>query len=84
MADLSLKRQFITDTTGNQVGVILPLSEYSLVRDLLEARLAGTSDAEKLAELEQAASDPLFLADLRETMAAFADVDGEGWEEPTT
>jgi hypothetical protein len=30
--------------------------------------------------MEQAAHDPLFIADLRETMSAFAQVDAAWWE----
>jgi len=30
--------------------------------------------------MEQAACDPLFMADLHETMLAFAEVDAEWWE----
>ena len=34
-------------------------------------------EADKLEQMEQAASDPLFMADLRETMLAFAGVDAD-------
>jgi len=30
--------------------------------------------------MKQAANDPLFMADLRETMSAFAGIDAEWWE----
>lgn len=74
-----LKRQFITDTAGEPVAVILPLDEFTLVADTLEERLAARID-DKLQQMEQAARDPLFQADLRETMAAFVAVDAEGWD----
>jgi hypothetical protein len=32
-----------------------------------------TSETDKLDQMEQAAHDPLFIADLRETMSAFAE-----------
>lgn len=37
-------------------------------------------DSEKLAQLKQAVHDPLFLADLEETMELFAEADSE-WRE---
>jgi hypothetical protein len=39
MAGTVLKRQFITDASGNPVGVILPLEEYALVEETLKQRL---------------------------------------------
>jgi hypothetical protein len=79
MVTTVLKRQFITDTTGNPVGVILPLEEFALVKEILEQRFP-TTKADKLEQMEQAAKDPLFMADLHETMSAFAEVDAEWWE----
>jgi hypothetical protein len=76
-----LKRQYITDASGNPIGVILPLEEFTLVADTLEQRLATQLD-EKLRQLEQAPHDPLFMADLDETMAAYESVDAEWWERP--
>jgi hypothetical protein len=75
-----LKRQFITDTAGNPVGVILPLEEFALVKDILEQQSQTRSETDKLAQMEQAAQDPLFMADLHETMSAFAEADAEWWE----
>jgi hypothetical protein len=75
-----LKRQFITDTAGNPVGVILPLEEFALVKDVLEQQPQTLSKSDKLDRMEQAARDPLFMADLRETMSAFAEADAEWWE----
>jgi hypothetical protein len=80
MATTVLKRQFITDAEGNPVGVILPLEEFALVKEILEQRFP-TIKADKLDQIEQAAKDPLFMADLHETMSAFAEVDA-GWWEP--
>lgn len=76
-----LKRQFITDGSGNPIGVILPLEEYTLVADTLEQRLSAQMD-DKLRQMEQASHDPLFMADLEETMAAFEHPDAEWWEQP--
>jgi len=76
----TLKRQFITDAEGNAIGVILPLEEYALVKEILEQRTRTPSEADKLAQMEQAANDPLFIADLREAMETFAEVDAEWWE----
>ena len=67
-----LKRQFITDTEGNPIGVILPLEEYSLIEKLLKQLTPSTLEADKLKQMEEAAEDPLFLADLRETIDVFA------------
>jgi hypothetical protein len=75
-----LKRQFITDVTGNPVGVILPLEEYALVEEILEQHHQTLSEADKLAQMEQAVHDPLFMADLQEVMSAFAESDAEWWE----
>lgn len=75
-----LKRQFITDAAGSPVGVILPLEEFALVEEILEQRFPTLGEANKLDQMEQAAHDPLFMADLRETMSAFAEVDAEWWE----
>jgi hypothetical protein len=80
MTTTVLKRQFITDAGGNPIGVILPLSEFALVKDVLEQRTVSSSEASKLEQMKQAANDPLFMADLRETMTAFAAADAEGWE----
>lgn len=80
MTTTVLKRQFIKDATGNPVGIILPLEEFALVEGILEQRLPAAGEDKKLAEMEQAANDPLFMADLRETMSAFAGVDAEWWE----
>ena len=77
-----LKRQFITDAEGRPIGVILPLEEFALIERTLEQRLSERSVDEKIALIEQAANDPLFLADLQETMDAFAAADAEWWEPP--
>ncbi|MBL7201287.1 MAG: hypothetical protein ISS56_14200 [Anaerolineae bacterium] len=80
MTTTILKRQFITDEEGNPVAVILPMEEFALVKDILDRRSQTTDEADKLAQIEQAAQDPLFMADLRETMSAFAEADAEWWE----
>ena len=80
MATTTLKRQFITDAEGNPVAVILPMEEFALVKDMLDRRSQTTDEVDKLAQIEQAAQDPLFMADLRETMSVFAEVDAEWWE----
>jgi len=75
-----LRRQFITDAAGNPVGVILPLEEFALVEGILEQRFPTPREVDKLNQMERAANDPLFMADLHETMSAFAGVDAEWWE----
>ncbi len=80
MTVTALKRQFITDAAGNPVGVILPLEEFVLVKEILEQRFPSPGEADELDRMEQAPRDPLFMADLHETMTAFAGVDAEWWE----
>jgi hypothetical protein len=72
MTTTILKRQYITDANGNPIGVILPLEEFTLIEQVLEQRLSAPQLDDKIALMEKATSDPLFLADLRETMDAFA------------
>ena len=69
-----LKRQWIRDAAGNPIGVILPLEEFALLENILEQRLPLLSEADKLDRMQQAASDPLFLADLHDTMSAFIEI----------
>jgi hypothetical protein len=76
-----LKRQCITDATGNPLGVILPLEEFELVAETLAQRLTSQRTEVKLQRMEIAAHDPLFLADLAEMMADCSHVDTEGWEQ---
>jgi hypothetical protein len=57
----------------------LPLEEFVLVEEILEQHSQTPSEADKLDQMEQAAHDPLFMADLRETMSAFAGIDAERW-----
>lgn len=80
MTTTVLKRQFITDAAGNPIGVILPLEEFTLVEEILEQRFPTPSETDKLTQMEQAATDPLFMADLREAMSDFAKADAEWWE----
>jgi hypothetical protein len=82
MTTTMLKRQYITDANGNPIGIILPLEEFALIEQVLEQRLADSQLDEKIALMEKATHDPLFLADLRETMDAFAPADAEWWELP--
>ena len=79
MTTAVLKRQFITDAKGDPVGVILPMDEFALIEKFLEQHTL-TRQIDKLDRMKQAADDPLFMADLRETMSAFAGVDAEWWE----
>jgi hypothetical protein len=43
-----LKRQFITDSAGNPVGVILPLEEFALVEEIIEEHFPTQDEADKL------------------------------------
>ena len=80
MGEVVLKRQFITDSAGRPVGVILPLEQFALVEEILEEQFPASNDVEKLEKMRQAAHDPRFLADLQATMSTFAGVDAEWWE----
>ena len=80
MAESVVKRQFTTDGEGNPIAVILPMDEFALVKDVLERKTRALDEADKLARLEQAAQDPLFVRDLQETMSAFFEADAEWWE----
>lgn len=75
-----LQRQFIRDAGGNPIGVILPLDEYARVPSLLDDREMVDDDAIKLKQIEYAVRDPLYLADLRETMAVYETTDAHWWE----
>ncbi len=76
-----VKRQFITDTTGYPIAIILPLEEYKLVEPILEQRIQAKSrDTDKLKQMEQAPYDARFMADLHEVMSDFAKVDAQWWE----
>jgi hypothetical protein len=77
----TVKRQFITDAAGQPIAIILPLEEFNLVADTLEQRLAAQHLDDKLRHMEVAAHDPLFLADLAETMADFEHADADWWEQ---
>jgi len=80
MVTATLKRQFIKDATGNPVGVILPLEEFALVENILDSYRPHPYEPDRLAQMAQAAKDPLFMADLRSTMSAFSNTDTEWWE----
>ncbi len=78
----TIQRQFINDATGTPIGVILPIEEFVLVQGILENRtkMLLLDDQNKLRMMEKAAVDPYYLADLTDTMEAFAHIDGEWWE----
>ncbi|MCZ7668996.1 MAG: hypothetical protein M5U34_18300 [Chloroflexi bacterium] len=59
MATMVLKRQFITDTEGNPIGIILPLTEYALVEPIL-AQYEISLAANKLAQMEKAVQRSTF------------------------
>lgn len=75
-----LKRQFIRDAEGNPVGVILPMEEYVRIAPLIERPPVVEGEAAALEQMAYAAQDPLFLADLRETMTVYEVADAEWWE----
>jgi CRISPR/Cas system endoribonuclease Cas6 (RAMP superfamily) len=75
-----LKRQFITDTTGYPIAVILPLEDYKLVAPILEQERLDQDEADKLKLMEQAPNDARFMTDLQEVMSDFAEVDAQWWE----
>jgi hypothetical protein len=76
---MTVKRQSILDDSGKPIAVLLPIEDYLLVKNVLEQK---TSMDEKLAQMERAAKDPLFMRDLQETMADFAVTDKHFWESP--
>ena len=80
MTSITLERQIITDTASNPIGVILPLEEYALVEKILDQYYSTLNEENKLAQMEKAATDPLFMADLQEAMSTFSRVDSEWWE----
>ncbi|EDN67575.1 conserved hypothetical protein [Beggiatoa sp. PS] len=76
-----LQRQFITNTKGLPIGILLPLEEYRLVEPILKQHTQIIdSDADKLKQMEQAPFDARFMADLSEVMSDFAEVDTEWWD----
>ncbi len=77
MSEVVLKRQFIADSAGKPVGVILPLEQFAVVEEILEQQFPVINDVRKLERMRQAAHDPHFLADLHETMSAYAEADAE-------
>mgnify|MGYP001047574236 CR=1 FL=1 len=78
MSQETLTRQFINDAQGRPIAVILPIEEYAFIKAILEEH--DQQEAHKIQEIELAANDPLFLADLEETMAAFEATDADWWE----
>ena len=62
-------------------GYCRPASDPMLRSDKNRERPATPApDSERLDRMRQAVHDPLFLADLKDTMGAFAPVDSEWWE----
>ena len=78
MATLRLQKQYITDEEGKKIGVILPIEELHRLEKATQEK--EQEAAQNLAQMERAANDPLFLADLQETMEDFTIVDSEWWE----
>jgi len=58
----------------------LPLEGFALVEETLRQRLPSLAEEDELAKMEQAANDPLFMDDVRETMSAFVGADAQWWE----
>lgn len=81
---VQIQRQFITDATGTPIGVILPMVDYVQVKEILGpiVTLPVITEDTQIRLMQQAAVDPLFLADLQETMEDFAHVDAQWWETP--
>ena len=58
---------------------------FEQVAQDLEQDTQPPEEADRLGQMEQmeqAANDPLFMADLHEVMSAFTEVDAEWWEQP--
>ena len=79
MTITTLPRQFVTNTDGRKIGVILPISEFNIVENVLEKRLQ--EETQLLKQMEEVVKDSLFMEDLNETMNAFAVIDSEWWEQ---
>lgn len=45
MTETVLKRQFITDSAGEPVAVILPIKEFALVKEIIEQSFPETGEA---------------------------------------
>jgi hypothetical protein len=78
----ALQRQFITDTHGTPLGIILPWEEYHWLEETLKQRYPSANNEEKLKLMEQAPQDARFMADLHAVMSDFATLDAE-YKEPT-
>ena len=76
---MTLQRQYITDHEGNTVGVILPIEELKELEQFQQER--RQEESQRIQQMKEAASDPLFMADLQETMEDFAKTDSEWWEQ---
>jgi len=76
-----LQRQFINDTKGTPIGVILPLEEYRWIEPILKQHTqVPDRHADKLKQMEQVVDDTRFMTDLHEVTSDFAGVDAEWWE----
>lgn len=78
MLQATLPRQFITNTQDQAIAVILPMKEYEQIKDILDEK--AQEEERMLKEMETAVNDPLFMADLVETMESFEAIDSEWWE----
>ncbi len=74
-----LQRQFINDTKGVPIGVILPFDEYKQIESILKSHIPK-NQVDKLKQMEQAIDDNRFMTDLHEVMSDFNEVDNEWWE----
>jgi len=88
--------QYITDDAGTRKAVLLDLDIWQKIVQILpdflwsdvEIQKANSVDVSqekselqrKIAEIKNAPNDPLFMADLEETMTNFTYVDAEWWE----
>jgi hypothetical protein len=66
----------IVDVHDQQIVIDLP-ADFKQKKVLVVVEDISESRAAKLARLKQAASDPLFLADVEEVRSDFKTVDGE-------
>ncbi len=54
------------------------MKEYKLIENLLDESMQ--EEERMLKEIEASVNDPLFMADLTETMESFKTIDNEWWE----
>lgn len=75
---LALVREAIADATVQSRIVRIDVPSDNESEELIRSR--QTKKAAKLQLMEQAVTDPRFLADLNENMKDFAQIDAEWWE----